>query len=165
MSSQDDLIKSVRSGKLREVCAALDAGAPIDDELGRPGLPLAMACFLGYTDIVRELVRRGGKVNFADNSNTSSPLSMALRGNRREVVRLLIEDLGAIVPENMLERLDESERALVRGRVRSEQASSRMRSNSAVEEIDLVGCYGTDTVALEADVMHFARQIAATKKK
>ena len=163
MPSQDDLVKSIRSGKLHAVRAMLDAGAPIDvvDGKGQPGLPLAMACFLGHTEIVHELVLRGAKVNLADNSAPISPLSMALRGQKRDVVRLLIE-LGATVPESMLGALDESEQALVRSKLKPASAS-RMRSSSAIEEIDMVGCYGTDTVTLEADVMRIAREMTARK--
>lgn len=164
MPSQDDLVKSIRSGKLHAVRAMLDAGAPIDtvDGKGQPGLPLAMACFLGHTDIVHELVQRGAKVNLADNSAPISPLSMALRGQKRDVVRLLIT-LGATVPESMLGSLDESEQALARSLLKPAPVP-RVRSCSAVEEINVVGCYGTDTVALEADVMRIAREMAAKKK-
>ena len=80
MTSRPDILKAIRSGKLGEVIAALDAGAcvELDDGQGDPGLPLAMACFLGHAGIVRELVRRGAKVNLADNKDPASPLSMAL---------------------------------------------------------------------------------------
>ena len=96
MSSQDALIKAVRSGHLVEVLAALEAGAPVEinDGQGVPGLPLGIACFMGFPDIVRELVRRGAKVNITDNSEPVSPLSMAIRGGKTDVVKLLIE-LGA----------------------------------------------------------------------
>jgi hypothetical protein len=43
---------------------------------------------------------RGAKVNTPDNSQPTSPLSMAIRGKRTEVVKALIE-LGAQVPPGM----------------------------------------------------------------
>ena len=60
MSPPADLIKAIRTGLLSEVIAALDAGAPVelDDGKGDPGLPLAMACFTGHAEIVRELERK-----------------------------------------------------------------------------------------------------------
>ena len=112
MSSQDALIKAVRSGHLVEVLAALDAGAPVEinDGQGVPGLPLGIACFMGFPDIVRELVRRGAQVNIADNREPVSPLSMAIRGGKTEVVKLLIE-LGAEVPAGMQTGLSDQDLA------------------------------------------------------
>ena len=109
MSSPTDLIKAVRSGHLVEVLAALEAGATaeLNDGQGVPGLPLGIACFMGFPDIVRELVKRGAKVNIADNREPVSPLSMAIRGGKTEVVRLLVE-LGAEVPEGMATGLSEA---------------------------------------------------------
>lgn len=34
------------------------------DGQGDPGLPMGIACFMGFVDIVRELVKRGGRVDF-----------------------------------------------------------------------------------------------------
>ena len=104
MTPAIDLLRAIRTGRLHEVRAVLDAGAPVEllDGRGDPGLPLGVACFMGYADIVRELVQRGAKVNTADNSQPTSPLSMAIRGNRTEVVKILIE-LGAEVPPNRTE--------------------------------------------------------------
>ena len=115
MSSQDALIKAVRSGHLVEVLAALEAGAPVEinDGQGVPGLPLGIACFMGFPDIVRELVRRGAKVNIADNSEPVSPLSMAVRGGKTDVVKLLVE-LGAEVPAGMQTGLSEQDLAQAR---------------------------------------------------
>ncbi|MBP7525991.1 MAG: hypothetical protein KA779_14600, partial [Propionivibrio sp.] len=65
MTQAADLIKAIRTGKLSEVIAALDAGAQVElhDGQGDPGLPLAIACFMGHAEIVRELAIRGAKVN------------------------------------------------------------------------------------------------------
>jgi ankyrin repeat protein len=70
VSAEIDLLKAIRSGRLQEVLAVLDAGAPVEflDGRGDPGLPLGVACFMGYADIVRELVRRGARVNLPDTS-------------------------------------------------------------------------------------------------
>ena len=94
-----DLLKAVRAGSLKYVKAALKAGASVDDE-GQPGFMLGMACFLGYADIVRELVAHGALVNTENNAAVTAPLAMAVRGGHKEVVRTLVE-LGALVPDGM----------------------------------------------------------------
>ena len=80
MDSQLILIKAIRSGRLAEVQAALDAGAMVElvDGRGDPGLPMGVACFMGFVDIVRLLAKRGGKVDFPDNTLPTSPLSLSL---------------------------------------------------------------------------------------
>lgn len=165
MSLSTDLIKAIRAGNLREVVAALDAGAPVElhDGKGDPGLPLAIACFMGHADIVRELASRGAKVNLEDNNSPISPLSMALRGARTEVVKALIE-MGAEVPAGMQTGLNEHELMLARWKAQQTGAAKADESDDSqplVEEIQMVGCYGTDTTVLEADVMRAAREMAA----
>ena len=164
MSLLTDLIKAIRGGNLREVVAALDAGAPVElhDGKGDPGLPLAIACFMGHAEIVRELVMRGAKVNLEDNTAPISPLSMAQRGGRTEVIKVLIE-LGAEVPAGMQTGLNEHELMLARWKAQqfgTAKTSETGLSLPVVEEIQMVGCYGTDTAVLEADVMRAAREMA-----
>ena len=168
MTSPNDLIKAIRTGRLSDVLAALDAGAPVEllDGQGDPGLPLAIACFLGHVDIARELVIRGAKVNFPDNNEPTSPLSMAFRGGRKEVIRALIE-LGAEVPPGMQTGLTDQE--LMVARLKAQQyAASAAKSPASIEnlpefeEIEMVRCFGTDTGVLEADMMRAAREM--TKK-
>ena len=36
-------------------------------------------------------------------------------------------------------------------------------SSPVIEEIEMIGCYGTDTAVLEADVMRAAREMAEKK--
>jgi ankyrin repeat protein len=168
LTPPNDLIKAIRTGRLSDVLAALDAGAKVEllDGQGDPGLPLAIACFLGHVDIVRELVIRGAKVNFPDNSDPTSPLSMAFRGGRKEVIRALIE-LGAEVPPGMETGLTEPE--LMVARLKAQQhaaniskAAPSVESLPEFEEIEMVRCFGTDTGVLEADMMRAAREM--TKK-
>lgn len=164
MSLSTDLIKAIRGGNLREVVAALDAGAPVElhDGKGDPGLPLAIACFMGHAEIVRELIMRGAKVNLEDNNAPISPLSMAQRGGRTEVIKVLIE-LGADVPSGMQTGLNEHELMLARWKAQqfgTAKASDTSPALPVVEEIQMVGCYGTDTAVLEADVMRAAREMA-----
>lgn len=66
MDSQLILIKAIRSGRLSDVQAALDAGALVElqDGQGDPGLPMGIACFMGFVDIVRELAKRGWESRF-----------------------------------------------------------------------------------------------------
>ena len=157
MTSRPDILKAIRSGKLGEVIAALEAGAcvELDDGQGDPGLPLAMACFMGHAEIVRELILRGAKANFADNRAPNSPLSMALRGQRAEVVKVLVE-LGVDVPPGTDTGLSEQELQVARWKAQHFGAAQ----DDAIEEIRLDGgCYGTDTSVLEADVLRYAREL------
>lgn len=168
MPSPIDLIKAIRTGRLSDVLAALDAGAQVEllDGQGDPGLPLAIACFLGHVDIVRELIIRGAKVNFADNNEPTSPLSMAFRGGRKEVIRALIE-LGAEVPPGMETGLTGQELMVARLKAQQHAANapktaSPLENPPEFEEIEMVRCFGTDTGVLEADMMRAAREM--TKK-
>ena len=166
MSTAPDILKAIRSGQLSEVIAALDAGAGVElnDGKGDPGLPLAMACFMGHAEIVRELVLRGAQVNFPDNSAPNSPLSMAVRGKRTEVVTVLIE-LGATIPPGTDTGLSEQE--VMVARWKAQHFGAPQAGNEAapeIEEIHVVGgCYGTDTSVLEADVMRYARELDGKK--
>ena len=171
MSLTTDLIKAIRGGNLREVVAALDAGAPVElhDGKGDPGLPLAIACFMGHAEIVRELVMRGAKVNLEDNTAPISPLSMAQRGGRTEVIKVLIE-LGAEVPAGMQTGLNEHELMLARWKARefgnaSEQEGSQAAPDDfgEIEEIKIVTCYGTSTDVLNADMRRALDEIDNAK--
>lgn len=161
MPDQLALIKAIRASNLVEVKALLDAGAPIeeDDAHGESGLAMGVACFIGVVDIIRELVQRGAKVNAADNAAPTSPLSMAVRGNRKEAVRLLVE-LGAQVPAGMEIGLNEHDLMLAQWKARRDGHvidEAGALSLPEVEEIDMVACAGTDTLVLEADVLRLAR--------
>ena len=167
MSTPVDLIKAIRSGKLSAVIEALDAGAQVEmhDGQGDPGLPMAIACFMGFAEIVRELAIRGAKVNFADNRDPTSPLSMALRGKRTEVVKVLIE-LGAELPPDVQTGLTDQELMLSKWKAQHFGAATDPTGRAAahaVEEIEMVSCYGTDTNVLEADVVRYAREIDGKK--
>ncbi len=169
MSSPADLIKAVRSGYLVEVLAALDAGATVEfnDGQGVPGLPLGIACFMGYPDIVRELVKRGAQVNIADNREPVSPLSMAIRGGKSDVVKLLIE-LGAEVPAGMNTGLSEDELAAARKAAevrKSPPARAPHDELDVIEEIIMPRAFGTDTTVLEADALRAVKDAEAAKKK
>jgi ankyrin repeat protein len=158
MNEPLDLIKAVRSGRLEAVRALLDAGTPLElaDGQGDPGLPMGIACFMGFVDIVRELAARGARVNLPDNRLPTSPLSMALRGQRKEVVRALIE-LGTEIPEGTVTGLSEQEVLLAQWKAcRENEANKAADDQPVVEEIDMVGCFGTDTQVLEADVLRAA---------
>lgn len=164
MSSQLLLIKAIRSGQLAEVRAALDAGAPVehDEGGGEPGLPMGIACFMGHAEIVRELAARGARVNVDDNSQPTSPLNMALRGKRTEVVRTLLE-LGAEPPAGMVTGLTENEVMIARWKAQRDGHTKPVELDPAelpdIEEIDMRACAGTDTVVLEADALRIARNM------
>lgn len=152
-----DLIRAIRTGKLSRVIAALDAGADVElhDGQGDPGLPLAIACFMGHAEIVRELAMRGAKVNFADNNDPTSPLSMAVRGNKPEVAKVLIE-FGAEVPAGMNTGLTDQELMLARWKAHHYGVALAQTDDPATpvfEEITVDGgCYGTDTDVLNAEL-------------
>jgi uncharacterized protein len=151
-----NLLKAIRTGNLGEVKALLDGGASLDGE-GEPGLAMGMACFLGHVEIVRELVARGAAVNLDDNASATSPLAMAVRGQRKEVARLLIE-LGADLPDGMQIGLTEQEITVARwiafrdGHVNPEGESATALAGT-VEEIDMPRLSSVDTQVLEAEVL------------
>lgn len=165
MNAAIDLLRAIRTGRLQDVRAVLDAGTSveIDDGRGDPGLPLGVACFMGYADIVRELVSRGAKVNLPDNSQATSPLSMAVRGSRNEVVKVLIE-LGADIPAGMKTGLTEQEIMIARWKGQRYGASTSTQAERSAEaplfeEIEMTRCYGTDTAVLDADMIRAAREM------
>lgn len=168
MTAAIDLLKAIRSGRLQEVQAVLDAGVPVElaDGRGDPGLPLGVACFMGFADIARELIQRGAKVNVLDNTQATSPLSMAIRGKRTAVVQALIE-LGAQVPPGMQTGLSAQEMMIARWRGQHYGASAAAttaatakpdQEEPAFEEIEMVSCYGTDTAVLDAEMIRAARE-------
>jgi hypothetical protein len=101
-----DLIRAVRAGVLSDVSAALKAGADCQcgDDLGTSGLPLRTAAFNGFNDIICELVAHGAALD----AGGASLIALAVRGGRRETVRLLIE-LGAAIPAGVQTGLSEQE--------------------------------------------------------
>lgn len=165
MSGQLNLIMAIRSGRLAKVKALLDAGVAVDPDgdadAGDPGLVMGIACFAGFVDIVLELVERGAIVNLPDNSIATSPLNMALRGGKTEVVRVLIE-LGAELPDNMKTGLSEHDILLAQLKAqRAGKATQKTLEALGVqhefEEIQVLSCFGTDTQVLDAEMMRAIR--------
>lgn len=160
MANQLDLLHAVRAGRLHDVRAALDAGVSLDDE-GEPGLIMGLACFFGHLAVIRELVARGAPVDLVDNRLPTSPLSMAIRGGRKEVVRLLIE-LGASVPEGMATGLAEQEITLARwiacrdGYAGTAPDHAAATPAAVVEEIEFNRPSHVDTQILEAEALRAA---------
>ena len=123
-----DLARAARSGRLEAVQALLESG------LGREqpaelGLGLAMACFLGHRDIVRELVKRGAPLNLPPALAEASPLVMAIKGGQKKTTRLLIS-LGAKVPAGLDTGLtpEEYEEALAKARERAARRAARHKA-------------------------------------
>ncbi len=162
MDTQLLLIKAIRSGRLAEVQAAFDSGVRLDasESAADAGLPMGVACFMGFVDIVRELVQRGAKVNLPDNNLPTSPLNMAIRGKRTEVLRTLIE-LGAQVPDGMQTGLADEEILVAQWKAQRDghvaPADQDKSLELHVEEIEMPRCFGTDTQVLDAEVMRAAR--------
>jgi hypothetical protein len=163
MASQLDLIKAIRTGRLADVRVMLDAGIAVemDDGGGDPGLAMGIACFMGHVEIVRELAGRGAAVNLPDNKAPTSPLTMALRGGKTEVVRVLIE-LGAEVPDGMKTGL--SEHDVLLAQLKSQRAGKAtpktleaLGQQQEFEEIQVLSCSGTDTQVLDAEMLRAIR--------
>jgi hypothetical protein len=154
MATQLDLLKAIRAGRLQDVVQALEGGALLDDtQDGEPGMLLGLACFLGHADIVGELVKRGAQVNLPDNTLPTSPLSMAVRGKRNEVVRCLLQ-LGARLPEGMVTGLSDREIMLAQWMAFRDGYSEEGHPNEPVfDEIVLQGRSDTDTQVLEAEAL------------
>lgn len=162
MTSPLDLLKAIRSGRLEDVRAVFEAGGTLEsaeDGQGEPGLAMGIACFLGHPDIVRELVERGARVNLPDNTQPTSPLSMAIRGGHSKVVQTLIE-LGALVPEGMHTGLSEREVTVAQWiAFRDGYAAESVQGGDkapVVEEIEVHRCSNVDTQVLEAEVLREA---------
>jgi hypothetical protein len=160
MTQQPDLLKAIRTGNLNDVRTALDS----DPALGSAGLAelaMGMACFLGHADIVRALFDRGFGVNMPDNAATTSPLKMAIRGGRKEVVRLLIE-LGLVVPEGVQTGLTAQEITVAQwiafrdGFGAQGDHAAATSSDPTVEEIVVSRLNGVDTQVLESDALRAA---------
>ena len=98
------LRRAVEQGNLHAVQVALEHGADIEeaDMHGDPGLPLRIACFKGYTPIVRELVRRGADIHAPNGQGPDGPIRMAVKGQHQNVVQLLIAH-GAELPADLSE--------------------------------------------------------------
>lgn len=167
-SSVDDLIKAIRAGRLKDVVKVLDSGAlvALDGGQGDSGLPLAIACFMGHADIVRELALRGAKINFKNNSDPASPLSMALRGKKTEVVKVLIE-LGVDIPPNTDVGLTSQE--LQMARWKAQHFGIRTTDTGGVqlpelEEIQMTSLVGTDTDILDAEMRKAIAEMEIKRK-
>ncbi len=166
MPDSISLIKAIRAGNLEQVRTLLEAGVPaeFDDGQGDPGLPLGMACFLGHGDIARELIAHGAQVNRPDNLAPTSPLSMAIRARKLQVVQLLLE-LGAELPEGADTGLSEPEvmmaqlKAIRNGYSRPKDSEEASQAEN-FEEILVQGFSGVDTQVLEAEVIQAARELA-----
>ncbi|MBL8428696.1 MAG: ankyrin repeat domain-containing protein [Dechloromonas sp.] len=156
MTDQPDLIKAIRAGNLSSVHAAL-AADPAHERAGPDGLAMGMACFLGQADIVRALFAHGFVVNLPDNTVTTSPLKMAIRGGRKEIVRQLIE-LGLDLPEGVPTGLTAQEITVAQwiafrdGLSPLDERAATQSLEQAVEEIILGRLSGVDTQVLESDI-------------
>ncbi len=170
MSNPLALLKAIRAGRLEEVRALLVAGTPpeFDDGQGDPGLPLGMACFMGFNDIARELIERGARVNRPDNRQPTSPLAMAIKGKKPQTVQLLLE-MGADLPDGMETGLTGPEVMMAQLKaIRNGYSQPKTREQATqaenYEEIQVSGYSGLDTQVLEADVIRAAQEMALKHK-
>ena len=156
VNASSDLIKAIRSGQLSEVIAVLNANSAIElnDSKGNPGLAFVMACLMGHSEIVRELLIRGASVNSSNNNSSTSPLATAVRAKKTEVIKVLIEH-GVEIPEGMETGLRKDELILAHWKAQHFGASRAPGGfdESAIEVIQVLGgCYGTSTDVLDAEM-------------
>ena len=136
MNTPPDLLKAIRTGQLAEVIAALDAGAPIelDDGKGDPGLPLAIACFMGHagrTEVVKVLIEHGATV--------PEGMSTGLKDDELMLARWKAQHYGA--------RL----------------SATGQLDGAVIEEIQVGGCYGTSTDVLNAEMRRAVENVSRKK--
>lgn len=84
------LFDMAREGRADELCAYLDAGAPVDLTDPTGNTLLMLAAYHGHADLVRELTRRGAEVD-ALNDRGQAPLAGAVFKGEDEVVAVLLE--------------------------------------------------------------------------
>lgn len=163
MDKQFKLIKAIQKGSLAEVKALLDSDATVlpDINSNEPNLELGLACLMGHTQIIHELVARGASVHCADGNFQNSPMGMALRGNKIDSIRALIE-LGAEVPAGTHTGLSEYEITIahlkaVRDGYCKPEDTSQEKLAKQYEEIHALPLMGTDTNILELDILRNLR--------
>ena len=188
------LMTAIRANSLNGVIEALEEGDDVEeaDIHGFGGLPLRTACFEGNLPIIRELLTHGANVNALGSSGTGMPLRLALRGGHRTIAALLIKQ-GASIPSDLVIDDELMHGAALTEALPStpelvdlpldqpaspvhEVKNSEPESNviefetsaiqSAIEEVHVRSCYGTDTNLLTMDLMRFndEREEAAQQK-
>ncbi|QRM20203.1 hypothetical protein GBK02_12760 [Dechloromonas sp. TW-R-39-2] len=177
------LMTAIRANSLNGVIEALEEGDDVEeaDIHGFGGLPLRTACFEGNLPIIRELLTHGANVNALGSSGTGMPLRLALRGGHRTIAALLIKQ-GASIPSDLViddelmhgaaltEALPSTpdhvdllldEPATPAHEVKNSEPASNIIEfetsaiQSAIEEVHVRSCYGTDTNLLTMDLMRF----------
>lgn len=167
------LVAAIRAGRLSGVVSALDDGANVEeaDIHGCTGLPLRTACFEGDIAIIRELLRHGANPNAMAADGPGAPLRLALRSGHPEVAALLLQhgaeippglDLPASVSELQGRPPPPADEATV-PRLPEATAENTTAASAAeethpyldfpIEEVDVNGCYGTDTNLLTMDLL------------
>jgi len=130
-TASQNLARVVRSGRLEEVVQFLECGLGRD----RPaelGLGLAMACFLGHREIVRELVKRGAPLNLPTGLADASPLAMAGKGKQKKTIQLLVA-LGARIPDGFDTGLSDEELAAARAKAKRRRHKQRTAVTTATK--------------------------------
>lgn len=167
------LVAAIRAGLLSGVISALDDGADIEeaDIHGCAGLPLRTACFEGDIAIIRELLRHGANPNAMAADGPGAALRLALRSGHPEIAALLLQH-GAEIPQGLdlptsvselqgrlpppvdevaVPRLPEATAENTPPTAAAEQTHPYL--DCSIEEVDVSGCYGTDTNLLTMDLL------------
>lgn len=178
----NELIRAINSRDHALVRAALDAGANPEapDQHGCAGLPLRRACFLGYQEIVVELLQRGANPNAANADGPGASIRMAQRGGHKTIATLLQQYIlfnhggkpeGQALPQadhqvlfdqpfsGQSERVpatsktteaDEKVDILLDFNIEHEIVS--LAKHPETEHLEIEACYGVDTQVLLEDV-------------
>ncbi|WP_411826639.1 ankyrin repeat domain-containing protein [Luteolibacter sp. AS25] len=113
------LMAAVGAGDLDEVKKLIAAGVDVNEKTpvvgsGNDGqTPLLVACFMGYADIVRELITAGAKETINDYLMAATPAHKACYAGQPEALKVLLEmsptvDLTAQGPYNGYTALHDS---------------------------------------------------------
>ncbi|MEK6237992.1 MAG: ankyrin repeat domain-containing protein, partial [Planctomycetales bacterium] len=96
----DALAKAIAGGDLVQTKKLLDKGAPINARHGEDGTtPLVSTALQGRLEVVKLLLKRGAKVEAANNDG-NTPLHVAAFLCRSEIVELLLENGGSVLQKN-----------------------------------------------------------------
>lgn len=85
------LFRAASGNDIGFVKLILDCGFDINTEEGYHGTALYEACGDGFVEMVKLLIKRGADVNKLSTSGEHTPLHRAVRNNRKDIIKILLE--------------------------------------------------------------------------